>query len=65
MINKLNIGCGKDIKEGFINLDKIQLPKGTTNIDTKYSLADTNKYNILSYYQFKFYKSKKNLDIWG
>ncbi|WP_264531796.1 class I SAM-dependent methyltransferase [Flavobacterium sp. N502540] len=26
MINKLNIGCGNDIKKGFVNLDVSQLP---------------------------------------
>lgn len=34
---KLNIGCGKDIKEGWINLDSIKLP----NVDIAHNL---NKY---------------------
>ena len=26
MVRKLNLGCGRDIKQGFINLDSIKLP---------------------------------------
>ena len=26
MTNKLNIGCGRDMKEGYVNLDKLNLP---------------------------------------
>ena len=26
MKNKLNVGCGKDIREGWVNLDSVKLP---------------------------------------
>jgi SAM-dependent methyltransferase len=38
MKNKLNIGCGNDIKEGFINLDITQLPGVDVVCDIENSL---------------------------
>lgn len=33
-LNKLNVGCGKDIKKGYINLDSVRLP----GVDMVYNL---------------------------
>ncbi|WP_281238414.1 class I SAM-dependent methyltransferase [Flavobacterium praedii] len=38
MKNKLNIGCGNDIKEGFVNLDITQLPGVDVVCDIENSL---------------------------
>ena len=44
MIKKLNIGCGKNIKEGWINLDGLQLPGVDVVYDLEKSLPFEDNY---------------------
>lgn len=42
MVNKLNVGCGRDIRQGYINMDVVKLPGVDVvhNINKKFSYAD-------------------------
>ncbi len=42
-MKKLNIGCGKDIKKGFVNLDRAQLPGVDVVCDIEKDLPFKNK----------------------
>ena len=39
---KLNLGCGTDIKKGFVNIDKYEHLPGVTNCDLNLSLPYSN-----------------------
>lgn len=69
MVTKLNLGCGSDIKPGFINIDIRLLPgvdivSDIESIDyfTDESIDEINAYDILEH--FSFTKTKSILTNW-